>query len=191
MKIRQLFTIILVIMIVIMGTGCPGETNVDPAASFSDLYDLTKNSNQTYSYTFSDLYGNILYQRENTVREPKILQASAYTYGFVTQAGTGLSTNWAVFCDAENSRISEEYSYVLTAQDNIVVHCNYEDEKHMVILQDIFEKNHYYQEYILENVSPVAADFVIDGYFDDEGNVVITYLSGENYTKTEYTIVIS
>ena len=58
MKIRQLFTIILVIMIVIMGTGCSGERNVDPAASFSDLYDLTKNSNQTYSYTFSDLYGN-------------------------------------------------------------------------------------------------------------------------------------
>ena len=77
MKIWQLFTIILVIMIVIMGTGCSGETNVDPAASFSDLYDLTKNSNQTYSYTFSDLYGNILYQRENTVRETKILQASA------------------------------------------------------------------------------------------------------------------
>ena len=191
MKIRQLFTIILVIMIVIMGTGCSEETNANPAASFSDLYDLTKNINQTYSYTFSDLYGNILYQRKNAVREPKILQASAYTYGFVTQAGTGLSTNWAVFCDAENSRISEEYSYVLTAKDNIFVHCNYEDEKHMVILQDIFEKNHYYQEYILENVSPVAADFVIDGYFDDDGNVVITYLSGENYTKTEYTIVIS
>ena len=71
MKIRQLFTIILVIMIVIMGTGCPGETNVDPAASFSDLYDLTKNSNQTYSYTFSDLYGNILYQRENNTLDRK------------------------------------------------------------------------------------------------------------------------
>jgi hypothetical protein len=52
-----------------MGTGCSGETNANPTASFSDLYDLTKNSNQTYSYTFSDLYGNILYQRENAVRE--------------------------------------------------------------------------------------------------------------------------
>ena len=59
-----------------------------------------------------------------------------------------------------------------------------------IVVQDIFDKEQYYQEYKLENVSPVAADFIVDGYFNTKGNVNITYLSGDDYSKTNYTIVI-
>ena len=52
-----------------------------------------------------------------------------------------------------------------------------------MVVQDIFDKEQYYQEYKLENVSPVAADFIVDGYFNTKGNVNITYLSGDDLQK--------
>ncbi len=67
---------------------------------------------------------------------------------------------------------------------------DYRDGEHYIVVQDIFDKKQYYKEYKLENVSPVAANFVVDGYFNTKGNVNITYLSGEDYTETNYTIVI-
>ena len=56
---------------------------------------------------------------------------------------------------------------------------------------DIFDKEQYYKEYKLENVSPVAADFIVKGGFNRKGNINITYLSGDKYTETDYTIVMT
>ena len=51
-------------------------------------------------------------------------------------------------------------------------------------------KNNTIKEYKLKNVSPVAADFVVNGGFNKKGNINITYLSGDDYTETVYTIVM-
>lgn len=158
--------------------------------TLSDLYASTKNEDNTYSYTFSDLNNNILFQKENVVREPKINQIAVSVYELKTQTGTGLSTNWAVYCDVENSKTSETFYYVLATQGDYVVCADYKDNKHFITVQNIFDKSVYYKTYELENVSPVAADFALGCEFDSDNNVTITYLTGEDYTETKLTIDI-
>lgn len=158
--------------------------------TLSDLYVSTKNDDKTYSYKFYDLNNNILFQKENVVREPKINQINATVYELKTQTGTGLSTNWAVYCDVENSKISETFHYVLGAKGDYVVCADYEEGKHFIIVQNIFNKSVYYKTYELENVSPVAADFALGCEFDSDNKVTITYLTGEDYTETKLTIDI-
>ncbi len=158
--------------------------------ALSDLYASTKNDDKTYSYKFYDLNNNILFQKENVVREPKINQISATVYELKTQTGTGLSTNWAVYCDVENSKTSETFYYVLATQGDYVVCADYKDNKHFISVQNIFDKSVYYKTYELENVSPVAADFALGCKFDGDNNAIITYLIGEEYNETKITIDI-
>lgn len=107
------------------------------------------------------------------------------------QDETGLSTNHAKYYDLKNSKKSKNFDYVLTAKDNFVVYADDRNGEPIIIVQDIFDKDKYYEEYPLENVSPVGADFAVDGHFDEKGNIIITYLSGENCVETDYTIELS
>ena len=191
MKIKKSLLLILVgVLLCFMVAGCATKPDEKGYKDITDLYTVTKKEDNTHSYSFADLNGNILFEKENVVREPKINMVSVNVYELITQTGTGLSTNWAVYCDVENSKISETFHYGLGAKGDYVVCADYEEGKHFIIVQNIFDKSVYYKTYELENVSPVAADFVVDGYFNTKGNVNITYLSGEDYTETNYTIVI-
>ena len=151
---------------------------------------ITQQADQTYSYEITDYQGRILDYEDHLVREPKRQKVSMDIVGIRMQTGTGLSTNYAKYYDLENSKISETFYYVLAAEDGYVVCADYRDGEHYIVVQDIFDQAQYYQEYKLENVSPVATDFAVDGYFNAQGNINITYLSGEDHTETNYTIVI-
>ncbi len=166
------------------------DIKVKSNKTLADLYSSTKNEDNTYSYKFYDLNNNILFQKENIVREPIINQIKTTVYELKTQTGTGLSTNWAVYCDVENSKVSETFYYVLAAQGDYVVYANYKDSKHFITVQSTFDKSVYYKTYELENVSPVAADFALGCEFDGDNNAIITYLTGENYNETKITINI-
>ena len=93
-----------------------------------------------------------------------------------------------MYCDVENSKVSEAFQYVLMAQGNYVLYANYENGEHSIIVQDIFDKSQYYKKHILANCSPVAGDVVIGAKPNGEGIAIVTYLTGENYTETELTI---
>lgn len=151
---------------------------------------ITKETSTTYSYEITDYTGEILDYQYNLPKLPKHQIVDIDVIGMCVQAGTGLSTNYAKYYDLKNGLISENFNHVLAAKDDYVVYANFKDGEHFIIVQDIFNKNQYYKEYKLENVSPVAADFVIEGYFNQKGNINITYLSGEDYTETNYTIVM-
>ena len=194
MKSKKVLSLIIAgLLLVLMVGGCANEP-VDEADKgyndIADLYSLSKNEDNTYSYAFADTNGNTLFKKENAVREPKVNQIAANVYELNTQTGTGLSTNWAVYCDVEHSRVSETFFYVLGARGDYVVRADNEDGKHLIIVQNIFDKSVYCKTYELENVSPVAADFAIRCKFDAAGNATITYLVGEDYKETEITIDI-
>ncbi len=188
MKSKKLLLILVGLLLVFMVAGCTNNLDDKVYKDITDLYTLTKNEDNTYSYFFTDLNGNILFRKENVVREPKINMVSVNVYELITQTGTGLSTNWAVYCDVENSKVSETFNYVLGVQGDYVVCADYEEGKHFIIVQNIFDKSAYYKKYELEDVSPVAADFALGCEFDSDGNVIISYITGEDYTETELTI---
>lgn len=151
---------------------------------------IAQQADLTYSYEITDYNGRILYYSDTLTKEPKRQHADTDVVGMCIQAGTGLSTNNATYFDLEYSKISETFHYVLAAKNGYVVYADPRDGEHFIVVRDIFDKEEYYQEYKLENVSPVAADAVIDGYFNAKGNINITYLSGEDHTETNYTIVM-
>ena len=191
MKIKKSLLLILVgVLLCFVVTGCATKPDEKGYKDITDLYTVTKNENNTHSYSFADLNGNILFEKENAVREPKINMVSVNVYELITQTGTGRSTNWAVYCDVENSKTSETFYYVLAAQGDYVVCADYKDNKHFITVQKIFDKSVYYKTYELENVSPVAADFALGCEFENETKATITYLAGEDYTQTEMAIDI-
>ena len=153
-----------------------------------DMYSITKNDDLTYTYKVVDKNGNVLFSNDNAIRKPKVEQVNTYTLGLKVQTGTGQSTNWAVYCDVENSKVSETFRYVLMAQGDYVIYAVYENGEHSVIVQNIFDKSQYYKKHILANCSPVAGDIVIDAKPNGEGIAVVTYLTGNDYTETELTI---
>ena len=186
-------TILLVvagILLVFVVAGCTDKPDDKEDKGIADLYTVIHNEDNTYSYTFTDLNGTVFFEEEKAAREPRINQITATVYELKTQSGTGLSTNWAVYCDVENSKVSETFYYVLGAQGNYVVSANYEDGKHFITVQNIFDKSAYYKTYELENVSPVAADFALRCEFESESKATITYLAGEDYAETKMTITI-
>ncbi len=153
-----------------------------------DMYSITKNSDLTYTYKVVDKSGDVLFSKDNATSEPNVEQVNTHIIGLKVQTGTGLSTNWAVYCDVENSKVSETFQYVLMAQGNYVIYANCENGEHSVIVQNIFDKSEYYKKHILPDCSPVAGDIVIGAKPNGEGIAVVTYLTGNDYKETELTI---
>ena len=154
------------------------------------FFTLVRNDDFTYSYRVVDVNSNLLFENEDNPRKPKVTVVAPTVYGLITQTGTGLSTNWAVFCDVENSKTSEFFSYVLAAKGEYVIYVDLIDSEPVIIVQNIFDKAKYYKEYKLEDPSPVAADVVKDFQFDSQGNAIATYYTGEDYELVELTINI-
>lgn len=189
MKIKQALSVLIFLLLLLNIVGCSNKQEDTGHKGVADLYTSVKNDDNTYSYSFSDLEGKILFENSNIAREPKIHEIAVSVYELITQTGTGLSTNWAVYCDAKNSETSDIYYYVLAAKENYVICGDFKNGEYLIVVQEIFDRNgdHYYKEYQLENISP-AVDFVVDCTIDANGNAIVTYLTGDDYTETVLTI---
>lgn len=153
-----------------------------------DMYSITKNDDATYAYQVVDQNGKVLFSKDDATREPKVEQVNSHILGLTVQTGTGLSTNWAVYCDVENSKVSETFQYVLMAQGDYVIYANYENGEHSVIVQNIFDRSAYYQKHTLPSCSPAAGDIVTGAKPNGQGLAVVTYLTGSDHKETDLTI---
>lgn len=200
-----IITSVLVILAFIVGYLCGFNSHKSPQTSsggdetsghteatfdLAQCYSVTYNGDFTYCYQVTDQQGNVLLCDDHSAREPSIEQVDTNILGVTIQTGTGLSSNWAIYCDVEKGQISETFQYVLGAQGNYVIYVTYENKQHSIVVQDIFDKVAYCQTYLLENCSPVAADVVVSCAFNGNGTATITYLTGEDYTETDLTIGI-
>lgn len=152
------------------------------------FYTLSQNEDQTYSYKIFDQKGDVLFGDDHCAKQPQIGKPSDHVYSVTVQAGTGLSTNWAVFCDVENSKVSEVFHYVLMAQGDYVIYATRENEQTSIVVQNIFDKAAYCQAYPLSGCSAVAGDVVLGAEPTGEETAVVTYLTGDNYTESKLTI---
>ena len=187
MGIKKIIITLICVLLLVSVAGC---TEQPKNVTLEDFYTITKNNDNRFDYTFEDKNGNVLFENKDTTKEPSIRELTADVYEITTQTGTGLSTNWAVYCDTENSKVSETFYYVLGAKGSYVVYADYENKEHTIIVQDIFNKSVYYETYKLENESPVAANVIVGSEFTEQGDFVVTYLSGEEFTKAEIAINI-
>ena len=173
-----------VVSAVLFGMGLFGGKSDSP----SEMYHITRNGDFTYSYQIVDKKGVVLFSEDHAMRKPEIEQLSSNILGITVQAGTGLSTNWAVYCDTENSKVSETFQYVLMTRDDYVIYVDIENGEHSIVVQNIFDKSKYCKKHMLTNCSPVAGDVVIEAKPKGEGAAVVTYFTGEDYAETELVI---
>ena len=141
------------------------------------FYTLSQNEDRTYSYKIYDEEGGVLFSDDHCAKEPHIEKVTDQVYSVTVQAGTGLSTNWAVFCDVKEGTISETFHYVLGAQGGYVLYVEFEDGIHSVVVQNIFDGSRYRKVYPLQNTGAFA-DPACEITFDSEGKATVTYLTG-------------
>lgn len=147
--------------------------------------------NLTYSYTVTDYAGRVMRQEEGLTREPHLVYAGVDVLGIYIQGGTGQSTRCFTYYDLDKGLISEPFNYVLTAKNGYLVRADYIGGRAAIVVENIFDKDIYYREFYPENTPSEAMDFAQSAYFNEKGQVVVTYLTDDNYKPAEFVITIS
>lgn len=176
------FSIILIIAMLLTMSACVESKTVK---SIEDCYQISANGDSTYSYEITDLKGNVLYSESDAIKSPTISPLSTSVLEVSTQTGTGLSTNWAIYCDVETGEVSDKFFYVLGAKDGYVLYVKYEDNMHTIICRNIFDAHALTQEYRVDG-ELVVLDSFSKADFSTEGVATISYTSGDAAAQREY-----
>ena len=150
---------------------------------YRELYTVTRNGDGTFSYQFVDQQGNVLYQRERETRHPEILQINANVAMLIQQTGTDRRTYDVVFYDFESGRGSDVFENYLCVRNGYVFCASCEGGTHRVIVQSIFDKSQYYQEYVLENCAANTKDASVSAYAVSNDKVRVLYFDADGEQK--------
>ena len=88
--------------------------------------------------------------------------------------------------NTENSDITDLYT--VTQNDRVGFSYSFSDLDGNILFEN--DKKGYYKKYKLENVSSMATDFTTDCKFDEHGNIVVTYLTGDDFIEKDYIIYL-
>lgn len=179
------FSIILVIALLLTMSAC---AEAKMLKSIDDCYQIRNNGDLTYSYEITNLKGKVIYSESSVTKAPAINPLSPSVLEVTAQAGTGLSTNRAVFCDVKHSIVSETFHYVLGAKDGYVIYMKYEDKVHTIVCQNIFDPKAFTQEYRVED-ELVVPDSFSKADFETEGVAKISYLTGDTTITQAYITI--
>jgi len=165
----------------------------EPATKYSPIlqgecYTVCYRSVNYYSFQITDREGNVLLSREDVRREPHIVQLSEDVIGVWIQAGTGVSTRYAQYCNIKTGAVSEAFQFVMGAEGNYVVYVDYEDGKHTVVVRHIFDDTAYRYEQVLADASRTAADVGMDIQFPGDHTARFVYFADE--TDEKKTIIL-
>ncbi len=177
---KKILIIILILITVLVLSGCNGNYDIN------QLYEITDNGNFTYDYVIKDRHDNILISDKNVSRKPKVKVINEDLLSISVQTGTGISTRWTIYCDVNSGNVSDTYYSVLGEYEENVVFVNYDNGRYSVIIQDIFNKEEYLKEVVLEDASETVDPIVDYVKFDDK--IKIMYLKGNNFLETELII---
>ncbi len=191
MKAKNIELIILIFTLLLVLSACSSTPHKSDSSAGNDShYTITTNEDLTYSYKIIAKNGDVLFSDDRSPRQPHIDQVSDSIFSVTIQTGTGRSTNWAVFCDVENGKTSNTYHHVLGAQDNYVFYVEFEDGRHCLVVQDIFDSSVYHKAYTLQN-SGAFADPACELTFEGKGKATITYLTGNENAVSQTSTTIS
>lgn len=180
-SIYRLLSMLSACVLLSLLSGCGEDYNIH------ELYQITDNEDYTYDYVVKDKKNNILISNEGISRKPEINVINEYLLSVSVQAGTGLSTRWTIYCDVLNGSVSETYYSVLGEYGENVVYVSYDNGTYRIVIQNIFNRELFYKETVLEDASPVAEP-VVSFAIEDNGEAKVVYLKGEAYLEAEIMI---
>lgn len=141
-------------------------------------YRIYKHNITEVSYEIYDSVGNIV-MSETTDRPLKIDLLNENIVDISTGMGTGITEH--KYYSVEQNVISEVFSYVIAANNELVAYINVPEEqplkKRRVVVQNAFDKSLFYKEYELD-FSKVDTP-ILDASFSEDGLLLeVIYLSG-------------
>ena len=166
------------------------DNNISGVLEAHELYQITDNEDYTYDYVIKDKNNNVLISDKGVAREPEINVINENLLSVSVQSGTGISTRWTIYCDVLNGSVSETYYSVLGEYGENVVYVSYDGSAYRIVIQNIFNRELFYKEMVLEDSSPVVEP-VVSFEILDNGTAKAVYLKGENYSETEIMIDLS
>ena len=72
----------------------------------------------------------------------------------------------------------------------IYAEADWDKGEYCVTIQNMFDKATYFKQYELEEVSPVATDFITGFEINEEGDIIIVYPSGDDFDEKELILQI-
>lgn len=139
-------------------------------------------------YVIYDKNGEIVLSEE-TDRPLSINMLNSDIVDIKVGMGSGLTIH--KYYNGVNNVFSEEFTYVLTASDELVAYIDIPKENSMenrkVVVQNIFDKNLFYKDFQIDfsyiDTPVIEAEFSSDGT-----SLQLTYLSGEEQTQITKTL---
>ena len=176
------FSILLIVAMLLTMSAC---TKNEAPKNIEECCQIRTNSDLTYSYDITNLKGKVIYSESSVLTAPAVKPLSSSVLEVPVQAGIGLATNRAVFCDLKNSIVSEVFHYVLGATDRYVLYVQYEDQVNRIICQNIFDFKALMQEFRIDDPLVVWNSFS-EADFSTDGVATISYLTGDTAVQQEY-----
>ncbi len=158
----------------------------------TDFADVIRNDDQTYSYTITGTDNTVLLSETGCSREPHIQLMDTRIVEVLTQTGTGLSTNQAVYVDVENGEISDMFRYVLGAANGKVVYVEHaaQTSSHQIVVRHIFDDAMYYKTYDLQT-DVALSQAIVKCEMRSSDVLTITYVKDEGGREYELTVSVA
>lgn len=125
--------------------------------------------------------------------QPHLSMVDDHTVKFTIQAGTGLSTQWGYFYDAERNLFSQTFYSIYDACNGNFVYRDLEDREIRLVVRGIFDFSSYYEEItVFQYPLSEAAEPIIEAKFVKNGTAVeVTYLTGADYEQVTETFELN
>lgn len=200
MNMKKYICLLVSILVCIMSACSPytcaedtsvHQTEYDEIIDSGKYYCVYKGSITRVYYNIYDKNGNIALSEE-TERPLEIKMLNDNVVDIAIGVGTGITIH--KYYNVEENIFSQEFSYVLSNLDEMVAYIAVPKEKPMenrkIIVQNIFDRNLFYKEFLLD-FSNVDTP-VIEANFSTDGEALqLTYLCGEEQTQVATILSLS
>lgn len=141
-----------------------------------------------YYYKITNKDGSVRNIRSDLVKLPSFNMLNEHLLEVKGQAGTGTSTNYSLYYDAETDKVSDYFHYVLAHNNKLVATCSYDGIKHTIIVQDMFDRTKYYNKFNVFSspINTTVTEPIRSVEFSDDGkSIKVVYLAGDEKVETE------
>lgn len=149
--------------------------------NYQITYSVINQEKYRYHYKIYNQNGMVV-REEQSDREPIISYIDDNMIEILISAGT--DTFFCTYYDISEDRFSEVYQTPIIVEYGKVVYFEIREKVFQIIVRDIFDKNAFYKEFEIPNVS-FAAMPIKEAIFLNEDTLLIKYLSGELYKEEE------
>ena len=136
-------------------------------------YTLTQQDNGTYTLQVEANDGSTLYLRERLDEEPQCLALTQDTLQIVGNHDSG--TQWAVFCDVTEDRVSSAVANYVTTNGTKVAYVDYLTDAYHLFVRDIYDENAYLQAVTLTGLVVQEDGSLVTDAKLKNGKLTVTY----------------